>query len=497
MAKALPWLAAVTLLCGTTRAEPPDTDRANPSPFAQFVGVVQGGPSTDQAELWKHITFARHDLSWGALQPTGRDEWNQKYLDDWGKMVLESREHGVEVLPILDYMVDWAARRRAWSFSVGDVRYDVAAAEGIESRKAVAVNLKTGEKQETDFSPGRLPPEDVKDWENYVERVVGFLSKPPYNVKYFQPWNEAHDQFTGFWAGGLDEFITTIHLPAARIIRAHGAKVVYGGYPCCGTMKRFIEVCDRHNAWDTLDVISTHYFPLSAWEYLHDNTIKPGKVWGLWQTEVGFTSDTGWIPNNFPRFFHWALRHDWEPDRYRLFHFAYWSPNDPKAYGYKCGLMLGNEPSHHGRALMTLGNLLNSPSITPFTDWRSEPVLHTETSEQHSSIEAFDTGTSIVLAVHLLKENTAAIFTDRNGDGDNLHLDWPTTTMRLWLPSTAPDTVKSAERVGIYGSRLPLEIEPDAKGIVLHVNVTDADGDERRDNRATTVTTFYVEVTRK
>ena len=490
-------IAALALVCVTAMADAPDDQRTEPSRFAQFVGVVQGSPSPDHADLWKHITFTRHDLSWGALQPTGRDEWNQKYLDDWGKMVLESREHGVEVLPILDYMTDWAARRSPWSFTIGDIRYDVAAAEGNESRKAVAVNLKTGEKHETSVNPGRIPPEDVSDWENYVDRVVAFLSKPPYNVRYFQPWNEAHDEFTGFWDAGLDEYMKTIHMPAARVIRKHGAKVVFGGYPCCGSMKRFVEICDKYNAWDTLDVMDIHYFPLSSWQYLYDRALKPGKVWGLWQTEVGFTGDTGWVPNNFPRFFHWALRHGWETDRYKLFHFAYWTPNDPKAYGYKSGFMLGDEPGHHGNALMALGKLLDSPTTTPFADWRSDPVLHTELNEQVSSIEAFDTGKTIVLAVHLLKDNTAAIFTDWNGDKDNLHIDWPTTKMRLFLPNTAPTTLASAERVGIYGSRLPLVIEPDGAGISLSVPVTDADGIERRDNRATTATTFYVVVTRK
>jgi hypothetical protein len=141
---------------------------------------------------------------------------------------------------MLGYMAPWAARRRAWSFTVGDTRYDVAEAEGIKPREAVAVHLKTDETKKITLSTGKLPPEDVKDWEGFVERVVSFLSKPPYNLKYFQPWNEAEDQFTGFWYGGMDEFMETIHLPAARIIRKHGGKVVYGGYPCSGSMQHLV-----------------------------------------------------------------------------------------------------------------------------------------------------------------------------------------------------------------------------------------------------------------
>ena len=44
-------------------------------------------------------------------------------------------------------------------------------------------------------------------------------------------------------------------LPAATIIRKYGAKVVYGGYPCNGNMAHFLEVLDKHQAWDTLDVL--------------------------------------------------------------------------------------------------------------------------------------------------------------------------------------------------------------------------------------------------
>ena len=185
-----------------------------------------------------------------------------------------------------------------------------------------------------------------------------------------------------------------------------------------------------------------------------------------------------------------------DPDRYRIFQFAYWSPNDPKAYGYKCCLISGSEPSHHGQALITLGKLLDSTRVVPYISWRTDPVLHTELSERQSSIEGFLAGRRIVLAVHLMKNNVSALFTDWNRTMDSMHLNWPSTTITVWLPTISPTQVKSAYRVGIYGSRLPLTISSDRDGIRLEVPVCDPDDAEQRDNRNTPATTFYVSIER-
>ena len=464
------------------------------SMFGRFIGVCQASADPKRPELWKNISFVRNDLSWGRVQPKGRESWDQEYLDKWGKTILRNREMGVETLPMLGYMAPWAARKRAWSFTIGTTRYEVSPAQGTEKRKAIATNLKTGEKKEVTFSPGILPPEDVKDWENFIERVVTFLSQPPYNVTFLQPWNEAYDQFTGFWVGGLDEYMETIHLPAARIIRKHGGKVVYGGWPCCGNAADYLALLDKHKAWDTLDVLDVHYLPLSTWQLLYDRTRMKNRIFGLWQTEVGFTKSTGWVPNTYPRFFHWALRHGWQPDRYRIFQFAYWSPDDPKAYGYHACLMASNKLNYHGKALVTLGKLLDSQTIQPYTAWKTRPVLRSEISRNQSSVEGFDTGSRLVLAVHLVKENDAAIFTDWNLTMDTLHLDWPTTTLDVRLPEVKPQDVTAAQRVGIYGSRLPLRIKPEGKGIRLTVPVCDGNPEEEHDNRAALASTFYVVV---
>lgn len=80
-------------------------DQAPKSMFGQFVGVCQASADPARPKLWSNISFIRNDLSWGALQPNSGEDWNQEYLDNWGKQVLANRQQGVEILPIFDYMV--------------------------------------------------------------------------------------------------------------------------------------------------------------------------------------------------------------------------------------------------------------------------------------------------------------------------------------------------------------------------------------------------------
>lgn len=484
-------LACVLFTCAAHGDDPPPAKGT----FARFVGVCQAG-ATDEP-IWRHLSWVRTEPFWGWFQPSGPDEWNQQRLEEYGQSVLDNRAKGVTVLPCLDYMQPWAARRRAWRFTVGDKRYDVAAFDGdIGKRQVTVTHLGTGAQEQTTFSTGRVPPEDVGHWEYYVRRVVAFLSQPPYDVRYFQIWNEANDAFTGFWTGGMDEYMTTIHLPAARIIRERGARVVFGGYPCNGSMAHFLDVLDRHEAWDTLDVLDIHYFPLSSWQVLFDAAAARGRDVAIWQTEIGFTSSKSWVPNCYPRFFHWSLSHDWRPERYVIFQFAHWSPDDPKAYGFGRCFMRGRDYTHHGQAFVTLGALLEAPVVKPFDAWRTRPPLGTEIDENRSSAEGFHCGDRIVLAFHLVDQNGAAIFTDWQATRDNMHLEWDNSFLDVRLPGLTPDAVAGATRVGVYGSRRPLSVAPadDEAGIRVMVPTADTDDTERRDNRETKMHTFYLEV---
>ena len=473
--------------------------------FAQFMGV-NGGPrgpplAPSDKDIWQSISYVRAPITWGELQPNGPAQWNQAALEAYGKGVLKDREKGVRVLPVLCFSTTWAARKDAWSYAESGNRYDIAALDGRENLRAVKItNLTTGKVSTAQWSTSVMPPEHVADWENYVDRVVAFLAKPPCNVEYFQIWNEASDmlwtgQFSGFWYGGMDTYMQTIHLPAARIVKKYGAKVVYGGWPCNSDVPHFLDLLNKHHAWDTLDVFDLHYYGLSAWQELYDNTKDTGRKFGIWQTEVAISS-RAWVPNNYPRFFRWALTHDWQPDRYKIFQFAYQTYDDPKAYAYDICFILGNRYSCHGKGLVTLGQLLAGPVVEAYDGWQSRPALRPEINEGVSSIEGFRGNDRIVLAVHLAHDK-ALLFTDRSGARKDMPLDRPDTRLTVDFPELDAKKVSKAWRVGVYGSKTPLPAaamnkDNAGRGMRVLVPTQDATDEEKKDNRESNIQTFYV-----
>lgn len=105
--------------------------------FAQFVGVCQAG--ADDRKIWKHISFVRTEPGWGSFQPNGPDEWNQQRLEASGQSILQNAKHGVEVPVCLDYMRPWAASKKAWTFTVENRRYDVAAFHDTEDQSKITI----------------------------------------------------------------------------------------------------------------------------------------------------------------------------------------------------------------------------------------------------------------------------------------------------------------------------------------------------------------------
>jgi hypothetical protein len=71
----------------------------------------------------------------------------------------------------------------------------------------------------------RFPPANESTWEAYVTKVVNFLGSPPYNIENFQIWNEGH-VCSGFYYGSMSDYFQKLHIPAAKIIRAAGKKVI-------------------------------------------------------------------------------------------------------------------------------------------------------------------------------------------------------------------------------------------------------------------------------
>jgi hypothetical protein len=189
-------------------------------------------------------------------------------------------------------------------------------------------------------------PVDVEAWKRYVDAVVRKYSAPPYNLRYFQIWNEAAGRLSGglaqatFWHGpdadgnvktskpyerAMQDYVERIHIPAARIIRSYHAYVVYGGWPDQGGLDNFKTWLEyrspelKERMLDWVDYIDTHYLPVADLDSLYQQYVKKGPARGLWQTEIGdeFMKDPHYLPCYFFDFAVWALDRNWDdPNKY-------------------------------------------------------------------------------------------------------------------------------------------------------------------------------------
>jgi hypothetical protein len=193
---------------------------------------------------------------------------------------------------------------------------------------------------------GRSAPKDESVWQRYVEAAVRTYVAPPYNVRYFQIWNEAAGKLSGgapqasFWHGqnfsrdraqakpyerAMQDYVELIHVPAARIVRKYGAYVVYGGWPDQGGLDTYMKWLEYRSPAvnarmiDWVDYLDTHYLGVDALTPLYQRYVANGPARGIWQTEIGdrYMSDPHYLPMYFFKFAVWALDHAWDdPNKY-------------------------------------------------------------------------------------------------------------------------------------------------------------------------------------
>lgn len=320
------------------------------------------------------IYNARMDFSWAAVEPE-KGKFNENVLKSWGDHILSLKKEGIELLPILDYTAPWAVEKGSFTYDydqAGTIKITRGPLEnnnGVSQRDITTNKKGTVTVQENvNVDVTKEPFGDVEDWKRYVEKIVSTYSAPPYNLEYFQIWNEAHPA-SGFFNGDMVWYMKNIHIPAAEIIQKYGCKVVYGGWPCCGSVTWYTSLITQTDAWDKIDVFDMHY--LGSWDVSHvyNEALKNGVISpSVWQTEVGFTGDTLYIPQTYPYFLDEALKRRSEKEsQFRYYYFTYASPDDPNAYGYGACMFAGNRITGHGKAQRIFYNLLNGDSIERFT----------------------------------------------------------------------------------------------------------------------------------
>ncbi|MBB5503061.1 hypothetical protein HDG37_007300 [Paraburkholderia sp. MM5384-R2] len=201
-------------------------------------------------------------------------------------------------------------------------------------------------------------PVDVDVWKQYVDAVVRKYSAPPYNLRYFQIWNEAAGKLSGglpqsvFWHGpefskdekrskpyerAMQDYVERIHIPAARIIRSYRAYVVYGGWPDQGGLDNFHRWLEyrspvlKERMLDWVDYVDTHYLPVADMESLYQRYVKNGPARGIWQTEIGneYMKDPHYLPRYFFDFAVWALGRNWDDPNKYLSMIYHWDGYEP------------------------------------------------------------------------------------------------------------------------------------------------------------------------
>lgn len=253
---------------------------------------LNGSNGISSAELSKKqgISIIRIDVPWSDIESV-KGHYNYAKYDD---EIIAAKKLGYDVLPILAYVPDWNK----------------------------SVKGKIGS-----------PPLDSSSWNDFVASTVKRYRAHPYNITFFQVWNEPTLK-AKFWLGNNEDFVNKIYIPAAKIIRENNGKVVFGGWPLSNTLNEFDYVLDKLDAIKYTDIIDFHYRDHKSYIKLYDKYLRTNRVEGIWQTELGFSSNPQNLLSSYLRIMSWALSHNWtSSDTYKLFWYPAWASREQKQYG--------------------------------------------------------------------------------------------------------------------------------------------------------------------
>jgi hypothetical protein len=356
-------LAGLLLMAWRRNApwKPASSAPGTPGPtFRDFNGVVNLPAPEVVRQLG--LGWTRADFGWGNVEPEkGKWVW-----DKTDQLVQTAHGDSMEILPVLDYTAPWA--------------------EAVKGQQ-------------------QGPPEHTEDWEDYVDHVVARYSHAPFNLRYFQIWNEPTRE-AGFWRGSSNrDFIDTIYLPAAKIIRRYNARVVFSGWPHSNSLGELDGLLNNHDAWRLTDILDVHYFGGSAWQHLYDYWLLAGRCSGIWQTEIGFTDNPDYLPNAYLRSLNWALRSGWkDPDQYKVFWYANWGA------GHDADKCLSKTDhgkivlTENGQRLAVMNGTLGDGVLASFTQFTTTPPLAPTLDESKPTALGFKVGENRTVVALLLNK---------------------------------------------------------------------------------------------
>eukprot|EP01043_Picozoa_sp_COSAG02_P027542 COSAG02_NODE_1631_length_11575_cov_5.514639_6_plen_205_part_00 len=164
-----------------------------------FSGAVYGmSPSLGDTGVGWNRDLGVGLFDWSELQPNRSSPF---LWDKADAAVAAAQQHGSRILPILAYTPGWAQTQPAGCHYAATNR---------------------------------------SDWERYVSATVArYMGK---GVTHWQIWNEPGWPNKPYYCGTEASFVLEVYLPAARIIRAQGGKIVFGGWVSIYGIEAFKEL---------------------------------------------------------------------------------------------------------------------------------------------------------------------------------------------------------------------------------------------------------------
>ena len=367
-------------------------------------------------------------FDWSTLQPNRSSPF---LFDATDAAVATARRANHSILPILAYTPQWAQ-------------------QGHEADRC------------------HWPATNVSDWEGYVTAVVERYTAQ--GVRHWQIWNEPGWPNKPFYCGTEASFVLDIYLPAARIIRAHGGRVVFGGWVSIYGMDDFKELLLLGDGDTTVlemtDVLDVHVRlvtfvtpPFSCAsralcaQYHGVSELVEMYEWangtkGMWMSELGFLTFPSYLPNVYLRWLSYAASNGrWvAPDTFVLIWYASWGagPDAPKCLSFT-NASGDQELTAHGRHLQLMSSVFRDEKIKAFDDFTTTPELRPSIAEEVSSALGFELSDGTVVVALLVGNDTYA--------GPAM-----TATLRYTAPAAASAAVPSCDMIAApNGTITPLQ----------------------------------------
>lgn len=287
--------------------------------FSDFNG--SNGISSNALLKEQGVSMIRIDVPWNNIEQTRGVYTFTQYDNE----ILAARKAGFDVLPVLAYVPEWNKRIKG---KIGSPPYDYAA------------------------------------WSDFVTATVKRYRAAPYNIKYFQIWNEPTLK-AKFWLGDDVEFVTNIYIPAAKIVKKYNGKVVFGGWPQSNSLDEFDYMLDELGAIKYTDIIDFHYRDYKSYIKFYDKYIKTNMAEGIWQSELGYSSKPQNLLSTYLGIMNWALNHNWKsPDMYKVFWYPAWGSREKNLYGLATTLKDRTETlTENGKELTLLNQLYGAGTL--------------------------------------------------------------------------------------------------------------------------------------